>query len=354
MTFIYTWVDFKKIMAKVLTDWDKLGLPKVDISRLSIKLMPLRKIGLHSLLTFTISHDGKPLVTLKIPRYKEGKHAFEGLRNEAVRLKELRDKHILSIEGPQLFRLIEIDRVPIVLTRAYEGRMLNYYIDTEENLNKIGRFIRTGVDLLTTFNVRTKGKKITLNDNFIEQHLRQPVRTALEYYPNQIAYLEKYLSLFLAKREWTGLIVPEVMVHHEYNPWNILLTPEGDLLLLEWKDSHRGGLPFLDLYNFFMVAFRIMYYGETNEAQQRTLDQRQARASFLLHEFRDSAKKYCLALGCSEKVLDLFFLIFAIDQANFFINEKHRDIHYAESWLSLLTNTAITNCFVDHLSREIR
>ncbi|MFA6170612.1 MAG: phosphotransferase [Candidatus Margulisiibacteriota bacterium] len=347
MPMIYTQTDFKKIAAQVLTDWDKLGLPKVDQTKLDFKLMPIRKIGLHSLLTFMIYHAGKPAVVLKLPRYREGTIAFAALRNEAAKLKELRG-------GPQLFRLIEIDSVPVLLMRGYEGKMLHQYIDAENDLAKVARFLRIGVDLLTTYSARTKGKKLVINDSFIEQRLLRPVREILEYYPNQIAHLEKYLNEFLAVKSWAGQTVPEVLVHHEYNPWNILLTPEGDLILLDWEDAQNNGLPFLDLYNFFMVAFRIMFYGETNETQQRPLADRQARARFLIDEFRAASRKYCLALSCQESVLDLFFLIFAIEQTRFFLNEKRRDVHYAESWLSLLTNTAVTDCFVDHLSREIQ
>lgn len=353
MPMIYTQTDFKKIATQVLTDWDKLGLPKIDQTKLDFKLMPIRKIGLHSLLTFMIYHAGKPAVVLKLPRYREGTIAFAALRNEAAKLKDLREKHILSIEGPQLFRLIEIDSVPVLLMRGYEGKMLHQYIDAENDLAKVARFLRIGVDLLTTYSTRTKGKKLAVNDAFIEQRLLRPVREILEYYPNQIAHLEKYLHEFLATKSWAGQTVPEVLVHHEYNPWNILLTPEGDLILLDWEDAQNNGLPFLDLYNFFMVAFRIMFYGEGSEAQQRPLADRQTRARFLIDEFRAASRKYCLALGCSESVLDLFFLIFAFEQARFFLDEKRRDVHYAESWLSLLTNTAVTDCFVDHLSREI-
>ncbi|MFH1390373.1 MAG: phosphotransferase [Candidatus Margulisiibacteriota bacterium] len=345
MPDIFTKVDYKKIAARLLGEWDGFGLPKADLSKLELKIMPFRKIGLHSLLTFMVFCEGKPLLVMKFPRYLEGRLAFSGLRNEAAMLEK--------IKIPELFKLLEIDGAPVLLMRAYEGKMLHHFLDAGEDLEKLAGFLRHGVNLLIELSRKTKEQLIKIDEDFIERHLLVPAREALEYFPDQIAPLQEYLNTFLSNNQSAiGLEVPLLLTHHEFNPWNILVDPEGKLILLDWEDAENSGLPFLDLYNFFTVAFRIMYYGETSETQSRSPEQKQARKELLLREFRAAAQKYCQALGCSEKLLDIFYLAFALKQTTFFLNEKRHDINYASSWLALLAGAPLENCFIDHVVKE--
>ncbi|MGB9591146.1 MAG: hypothetical protein ACPL1K_01360, partial [Candidatus Kryptoniota bacterium] len=59
--------------------------------------------------------------------------------------------------------------------------------------------------------------------------------------------------------------------------------------------------------------------------------------------------KYCKILNIQLELKDLFFVIFAVNASHFFLEEKRREIDYAKSWLSLLLDASLTNCFENHV-----
>jgi len=117
---IYERADYKKIIAWVLQNWDKLGLPKTNQQALKFNILPFRKIGLHSLINFLIFSEKEPLVVLKMPRYREGVLAFKAIEDEAKNLEFVSKKGLLKENLPQVYKLVRIDNTPVLIMKAYE------------------------------------------------------------------------------------------------------------------------------------------------------------------------------------------------------------------------------------------
>jgi glycosyltransferase involved in cell wall biosynthesis len=75
--------------------------------------------------------------------------------------------------------------------------------------------------------------------------------------------------------EGLGELSPAVE-HRDCSPWNVLLTPAGDPVLLDWESSEPEGLPGLDLVYFLancaFVLDGALESGRTREAYARLLD----------------------------------------------------------------------------------
>jgi glycosyltransferase involved in cell wall biosynthesis/aminoglycoside phosphotransferase (APT) family kinase protein len=69
---------------------------------------------------------------------------------------------------------------------------------------------------------------------------------------------------------------PTVVEHRDCSPWNVLLTPSGDPVLLDWESAEPAGLPGLDLVYFLancaFVLDGALESGRTRETYAQLLD----------------------------------------------------------------------------------
>lgn len=70
--------------------------------------------------------------------------------------------------------------------------------------------------------------------------------------------------------------LPTVCEHRDFSPWNVLLTPGGELGVLDWEGATMRGVPALDLVYFlaFLGFYRdgAMHSGRFAESYRRALD----------------------------------------------------------------------------------
>lgn len=70
--------------------------------------------------------------------------------------------------------------------------------------------------------------------------------------------------------------LPAAVEHRDCSPWNILINPGGDPVLLDWESSEPAGLPGLDLVYFLancaFVLDKALESGRTRESYARLLD----------------------------------------------------------------------------------
>jgi len=347
---IYARPDHQKIVSQILKDWDKLKLPQADKSKLKIKLLPYRRAGLHSLLNSMIFSENQLLLVIKMPRYKDGNLAFAALKNEAHMLEHLNKKNILKGHIPQIYKLLYVEDVPALLIRAYQGEMLHHFLDKEEDLTKLDQYISSGAELLPNLYNKKESSKNSIDDAFIQKYIKEPLKLVAEYYPQQIIKIEETINTFLKNNNYLGKKYPDVYLHREFNPWNILREPNGNLIVLDWEDAQIKGLPFLDIYNYFIICFRIIFFGESAHSKNRSPEQKKKRVDVLLKNYSNFINNYCKTLNISADLRDLFYIIFAINITNFFAEEKRREIDYGKSWLALLLSAQAPNCFENHIN----
>jgi len=69
--------------------------------------------------------------------------------------------------------------------------------------------------------------------------------------------------------------LPLAVEHRDFSPWNVFLTPSGNLSVLDWEGAEPSGLPFTDLVYFLayltFFAEDALDSGETPDAYRRML-----------------------------------------------------------------------------------
>lgn len=95
--------------------------------------------------------------------------------------------------------------------------------------------------------------------------------------------------------------LPPAVEHRDCSPWNILLTPAGDPVLLDWESAEPEGLPGMDLVYFLancaFVLDRALESGRTRETYRKLLDPGTAPGRVAARAIAE----YRAALGVSEE-----------------------------------------------------
>lgn len=63
--------------------------------------------------------------------------------------------------------------------------------------------------------------------------------------------------------------LPVVVEHRDCSPWNVLLAPNGEIVLLDWESSEPYGLPILDLV-YFVANAAFVVDGTLRSGRERT------------------------------------------------------------------------------------
>lgn len=91
-------------------------------------------------------------------------------------------------------------------------------------------------------------------------------------------WFERHFGAVPAARELLDGLgdLPATIEHRDCSPWNLLLTPGGDPVLLDWESAEPAGLPGLDLVYFLancaFVLDGALESGRTRETYARLLD----------------------------------------------------------------------------------
>ncbi len=115
-----------------------------------------------------------------------------------------------------------------------------------------------------------------------------------------LAWFEEHFGQAIADQTLLGLgDLPSACEHRDCSPWNILLGPAGDPVLLDWESAEPAGLPGLDLVYFLancaFVLDGALETGRTREAYARLLDPGTAHGRVAAK----ATEAYTAALGVS-------------------------------------------------------
>ena len=354
MTESYKGTDYKKIISHILKNWENFNFLQIDKSKIKVRVLPFRRKGPHSLLNIMFFSGNRLLLVIKFPRYQEAKLAYAAIENEARILKYLDQNKILLNHIPQVYTVMNIDGIPVLCFKAYAGDMLHQLLDKEDNLEKLDELISSGARLIPQLYIQSKSNVKTIDDAFMQKHVTDPLKLIAEHFPQEISTIKKPLDALIADKGLTNIKYSEACLHQDLNPWNILKEINGNLILFDWEDAAENGLPFMDVYNYYTICFRILFGGESEHAQKRSAEEKKKRADVLLKNFSRFIEKYCQNLNIPLKLKDFFFILFAIQTTHFFLQEKRREVNYSKSWLSLLLNISPADCFEESIKRFIQ
>jgi hypothetical protein len=232
-----------------------------------------------------------PLVAVKAPRVDE---AAAGVRREGAALASLAGDRGRPIPGvPRILFRREIDGVPLVGETALAGRPLESLLASRSLRGwslKVADWLATLAD----------GSTVVPADHWRET-IVEPV-------------LCRFVELFgrVADRgllrECEGIVraigaLPRVSEQRDFGPWNVLVTPAGELAVLDWESAEVDGLPVLDLlYYLTYASFNVdrAYDTDTRLASyHRSLDPSTRTGAVR----RECLARYLDALGLEETAM---------------------------------------------------
>jgi hypothetical protein len=232
-----------------------------------------------------------PLVAVKAPR-AEG--AVLGILREGEALERLSGPGSKPVPGvPRLLFRREIDSVPLVGETALAGRPL-------ESLLTSGS--------LATWSVKVTGWLAALAHG-------SPARRANHW---REVIVEPVLSRFVEffggvvdrglLREGEAIVrtigsLPPVPEQRDFGPWNLLVTPAGELAVLDWESAEVEGLPALDL--LYYLAYASFCVDRASDRESRVVSYRRSLdpSTRTGGVRRDSLARYLEALGLVSTLL---------------------------------------------------
>jgi hypothetical protein len=99
-----------------------------------------------------------------------------------------------------------------------------------------------------------------------------------------------------------------VFQHGDPGPWNLLLTPEGQPVFLDWEAADPEGLPLWDLFHF-LRSFGLSIPQRGRRDPLRCFADQMLATSELNRVLVDATDRYCVATALSPRLVEpLFFL----------------------------------------------
>jgi hypothetical protein len=183
-----------------------------------------------------------PVVAVKAPRVEE---AAAGVRREAAALASVAADRAEPIRGvPRILSLRETDGIPLLSQTALSGRPLESVL-ARRNL---GTWSLKVADWLAALG--QGGPTVPA-----AQWRETIVEPALGGFADRFGQVADPGLL----REGEGIVraigaLPRVPEQRDFGPWNVLVTPAGELAVLDWESAEVEGLPALDLLYYLTYA----------------------------------------------------------------------------------------------------
>jgi hypothetical protein len=226
-----------------------------------------------------------PLVAVKAPRVNE---AAAGVRREGAALASLAARSEGSVSGvPRILVRHEIDGVPLLAETALVGRPLESLLAPR----RLGPWSTKVTDWLAAL----AGGAVALPTVHWRDAIVEPT-------------LSRFVEVFGGVvdrgllREAETIVraigaLPPVPEQRDLGPWNLLVTPAGELAVLDWESAEVDGLPTLDL--LYYLAYASFNVDRAHDRETRVASYRRSLDFSTLTGAvrRDCLARYLGALG---------------------------------------------------------
>ena len=198
--------------------------------------------GRHSInkvILYQFAHrEENPRLVVKLPRIPE---AIPALTHEAHILRTLHArKREAAARTPAVLFLHETNDTVELGETVVLGRLLYEVLDSDNALSWAIKVTEWLASLVVNEPIHPR---TTWWNGFIEPVL----------YDFKQAF-EPVLDSFVIAKCWSILNrlgeLPRAFEHRDCAPWNLLVTPGGELAVLDWESAEQNGLPALDLFYF--------------------------------------------------------------------------------------------------------
>jgi hypothetical protein len=220
-------------------EWD-LGRVPEGLSSLLVTGGP-RSVSKVVLLAFA-EPSATPILAVKAPRVSA---AAEGIRREGLVLAGLKKHGAARPRGtPRVLFTREVGGVPLLGETALSGRPLDSLL-TRRTLRAWSHKVS---DWLTDLG---EGRAVRQSAHWRETVIEPVFSRFLQRFgsavdPGLLAQTEEILR--------TIGVLPAVPEQRDFGPWNLLVTSDGELAVLDWESAELEGLPALDLLYYLAYA----------------------------------------------------------------------------------------------------
>jgi glycosyltransferase involved in cell wall biosynthesis len=214
----------------------------------------------------------KPTTAVKFARVPE---AEPGLEREALALRLLGEERPDFVGAPRLRGEGRRAGRLAVVEDVVEGRTLLDQL-TPANFEPVARQVtRLLIDLARSDEGAKTGRAGRVSS--LRPGGGRPVDEVLAEFETQFESVVGESALASIRQKLVGLgELPPAVEHRDCSPWNVVITPAGDPVLLDWESAEADGLPALDLFYFLancaFVLDGALESGRTRESYARLLD----------------------------------------------------------------------------------
>lgn len=231
--------------------------------------------------------SNSPLYIIKIPRIRTSELS---LRNEAHTLNVL-NSHDNPIHG-----------IPKIL---FSNGELGYHA--------VGETVINGEPLANKLNLRNSealAKNVT--EWLSELALKTAVAINEEWRKNYLQYMGEEFKLHVCQFDkkhsiekiFKSLEIPcLVCEHRDCAPWNIFISPDKDICVLDWESSRLRGIPGLDFIYFFTYMCIYLQNAWTTEEAFRCYKEMQNADTSVGRLFNECFTKYSAKIGLPPEYL---------------------------------------------------
>jgi thiamine kinase-like enzyme len=234
-----------------------------------------------------------PLYIIKIPRIRTSELS---LCNEAHTLNVL-NSHDNPVHG-----------IPKIL---FSNEELGYYA--------VGETVINGEPLADKLNLRNSeelAKNVT--EWLSELALKTTVTTNAEWQKDYLQYIGEEFKLHVAQFDkkhsiekiFQSLEIPGLVCEHrDCAPWNIFISPDKDICMLDWESSRLRGLPGLDLVYFFTYLCIYLHDAWSTDKAFRCYKEMLDTGTSIGSLFNECFTQYAKKVGLSPEYLSSLKII---------------------------------------------
>jgi hypothetical protein len=231
--------------------------------------------------------ESLPTAAVKIARVPE---SVEALRREAAALRWLEEKAPALPGVPRVLFFDEGEATAMLGESALTGIALSAVV----RRRRFRELALQVTDWAAELALRTREANRSLGGASLAE-------AALEQFRVQFGPVLDPHSLGRTRAALTSLeSLPTVCEQRDFSPWNILVRPDGDLVVLDWESADPHGLPALDLIYF--LAFWGFYL---DDAMRSGRFAESYRAGLASDSFTGRIQRECLTRYMNRLGLDL-------------------------------------------------
>ncbi len=272
----------------------------MDISRLTFGFSARGKYNSNKVIFFLFDREGSsPVSVIKITRTPEYNFRLENEFNALSLLKE--NKYLGSDTYPEPFFHGTHNNLAVLCIKAVQG--LPFRIRTDGTADCT--IANSAMDLILRLGAKSVDKEAASSAD-IATALKTLYSRFVEIY-SLSSEDQKFLSAKIGTLTNQPEQFPLVLQHGDPGTWNMFVTEDNKVILLDWESSEPRGIPLWDLFYFFRTYSSWMSRKDGARDPIRSFTDHFLEPSALGDHLHDYTTRYCALIGLNKAMIEPLF-----------------------------------------------